>query len=221
MQIVFFGEQLLLLPQKALFWPAKKALILADVHFGKASHFRKQGISVPAEVEKENFHVLQELILAHEPKLLIFLGDLFHSAHNDSWNDFEQFTKAFPGIEMHLVMGNHDVLPENLYHNAGLYVHKEYLYLEPFYFTHDYNEKLFHQGVQIHGHVHPGATLKGAGRQKKTLPCFCEFPNRLILPAFGAFTGLFPMQTLPEVNIYVVVANMVWQAAKKEKKTKA
>ena len=60
-------EKLQLMPEKAMFWPTRKTLIIADVHLGKAMHFRRAGIPVPGGVEQLNLQRLEDLILSTRP----------------------------------------------------------------------------------------------------------------------------------------------------------
>src|SRR3984885_15395308 len=73
------NQNLLLLPQKAIYWQQEKALIAADVHLGKVGHFRKSGIAVPRDMEQSDLAVLSDLVDEFKPKKVLFLGDLFHS----------------------------------------------------------------------------------------------------------------------------------------------
>ena len=81
-------QDLLLLPQKAIFWQQEKALIAADVHLGKVGHFRKSGIAVPLNMEQNELGTLSDLIFQYKPQKLILLGDFFHSDMNSDWDWF-------------------------------------------------------------------------------------------------------------------------------------
>lgn len=73
------SETLDLLPQRAVHWPAKAILLIADVHLGKINHFRKAGVPVPVKANDRNTEALVEVIQQTKPSRVIFLGDLFHS----------------------------------------------------------------------------------------------------------------------------------------------
>ena len=64
----FLGQDLLLLPQKAIFWQQEKALIASDVHLGKSGHFRKAGIALPQDMAQEDLAVLSDLIHQYQPQ---------------------------------------------------------------------------------------------------------------------------------------------------------
>lgn len=182
-----------LLPEKAIYLPEYEALLIADPHFGKAAHFRKAGVPVPETVHSEDYQKIKKLIEAYNPLSVIFLGDLFHSDFNTSWLDLEAFRSLFSEQEFHLVKGNHDILPEQFYRSGLWHVHEETLALGKLILSHEPLEIISEGYINLCGHIHPGVSLYGAGRQKLTLPCFFVAPNQIILPAFGRFTGLAKM----------------------------
>jgi metallophosphoesterase superfamily enzyme len=75
------GERVLLLPQKALFWPRARMLLIADIHFGKAASFRALGIPVPRGTTTENLASLDALIASYDVQHIVFLGDFLHDRH--------------------------------------------------------------------------------------------------------------------------------------------
>ena len=62
LEIEVAGERLLMLPQRALYWPARQMLAIADIHFGKAASFRAGGIPVPRGTTTENLQALDALV---------------------------------------------------------------------------------------------------------------------------------------------------------------
>src|SRR5690606_1566155 len=84
-------------PSGAIFWNEKEMLLIADVHLGKVSHFRKHGAAIPANAAFKNLEKLTEIVHQFQPKTICFLGDLFRSTLNEEWQDFEkwvEYTKA-------------------------------------------------------------------------------------------------------------------------------
>lgn len=73
------GERLTLMPERALFWHRTRSLIAADLHLGKAGHFRTRGIPVPKGSQERTLNRLDHLIEIYDPEQVILLGDLFHS----------------------------------------------------------------------------------------------------------------------------------------------
>lgn len=195
-------QSLWLLPQKAIYWPEKKTLILADVHLGKAGHFRKAGIPTPSAIHHDDLAELTHLIAVTQTAQVLILGDLFHSEHNREWQDFEHFLTRQKAISFTLIKGNHDILPEAAYEKENLLIAEESLVIPPFLFTH---QPAFHlpqmaaslpqpdikyqKFYNLCGHVHPGIGIQGRAGLNFKIPCFFFSKSVGILPAFGRFTG--------------------------------
>jgi DNA ligase-associated metallophosphoesterase len=203
-ELNFGGEQVFLLPEKALWLPKLKLLVIADVHWGKIDHFRKAGIPVPVKGNDKNAETLISIINQFKPQRVIFLGDLFHSVYNDGWETFGQIRNAFAYRSFELVIGNHDILSNRQYERHKILLHEESLRLENLLFTHEPLDSTPEDVFNIAGHVHPGAHLRGTGKQSVILPCFYFKSNQCILPAFGAFTGLATVQPKFGDKIFVV-----------------
>ena len=189
LEIDLHGERLVLLPQRALWWPAQRALVVSDVHAGKAAHFRKAGLPVPRTAFEADLARLDALVRHWQPAQLIATGDLFHSAHNREIDTFGAW-RAQAGVHVRLVRGNHDVLGADAYARLGLEV-VDQLALPPFCFRHhpprpDERETLY----ALTGHLHPGVELRGPARQQLRLPCFYFAGRYAVLPAFSRLTGL-------------------------------
>src|SRR5690606_8242727 len=80
---------------------------------------------------------LEHLINFYNPKEIIFLGDLFHSSWNNEWTFFKNWCNTNQKIKLHLVEGNHDILPYVLYKDCDLQVHKKTFTVAPFVFSHE------------------------------------------------------------------------------------
>lgn len=212
MTISLFDKQLELLPQKAMFIPSANTLLLADLHFGKVNHFRKAGVPVPAKANDKNAADLIDLLQTIKPARVIFLGDLFHSYYNNEWEVVGQILRHFPACTFELVQGNHDIMSPLQYQRYGIEIHRQVLMCEGFALSH---EPLDHpDGYNLAGHVHPGARLRGNGRQSLVLPCFYFGEHGALLPAFGAFTGLQPVRFKKDDTAFVVVEGKVIQVQK-------
>jgi uncharacterized protein len=198
-----------LLPEKALWLPKLKALVIADAHWGKIDHFRKAGIPVPVKGNNRNMETLVYLINKWIPDRLIFLGDLFHSVYNDDWESFGQVRKAFALCSFELVVGNHDILSSRQYERHHILLHIQNLRLNNLLLTHEPLEKISDESVNVAGHIHPGAHLVGSGKQSLTLPCFYVKSHQCILPAFGSFTGLARIRPKENEKIFVVANGKV------------
>ncbi len=207
-EIILKGEKLKLLPEKAIFWEKKSALLMADLHLGKVSHFRKYGIALPPQSEDKNWQVLSRLIRKWKPQKVIILGDLFHSKYNDQWENFVAMTDRYSELEWILVKGNHDVLRERHYHRSNLTIYPYALKMPPFLLTHEPDE-VFDGLYTLCGHIHPGILMKGKGKQRLKLPCFFLGPEIGILPAFGVFTGLHLLQPEEDDQIFLIADQQV------------
>lgn len=204
-------QRLWMLPQKALYWQKKRILMVADLHIGKSGHFRKNGIPVPARVNRSNLDLLDELITSLDVEQLIILGDLFHSSANKEWKAFKQWRNGHPDLQLTLVIGNHDILPPDVYHASHISLFKR-IKIDPFLLIHDLNELPNNRKTSnyvLSGHIHPAVQLTGKGRQKMKLPCFYFGSNQGILPAFGEFTGTHVITPKQGDKIYSIVDNRV------------
>src|SRR6201992_764449 len=168
------GQDLILLPQKAIYWKQEKALIAADVHLGKVGHFRKAGIAVPRDMEQTDLSELSDLIFEYKPQKLIFLGDLFHSDMNADWEWFRMWRQQHKKLEIILIRGNHDIIHDKYYIELNVALHDE-LQIGPFLMLHHpmpYEKLEQIDAYAFCGHIHPGVNLSGRARQSITIPCF-------------------------------------------------
>lgn len=204
-------QRLWLLPQKAIYWPETQTLLAADLHIGKASHFRKNGISVPSAVNQSNLDTLSQIVRQSRAERLIILGDLFHSDFNHEWNAFRHWRSDHQALDISLVIGNHDILDKTRYHSARLHLFKK-MRIGPFLLVHDAEQMALPAEESIYllsGHVHPAIKLTNRGRQRLKLSCFFFGQNHGILPAFGQFTGTHILHPGPEDRIFIVTDRQV------------
>ncbi len=197
-----------LLHQKALLQPDDGMLIIADVHLGKASHFRKEGISISANAQQADYERLNALFYATGPRKVLFLGDLFHSRINNDWMNFAALVGQWPKIEFTLVRGNHDLIHDRQFEEAGVRVCDMAEDVDCIY-THEPMAIVPAGKTNIVGHIHPGILLTGAAKQRVRLPCFYQTTNRIILPAFGTLTGLQIMPAKKGATVYGVLPDSV------------
>lgn len=205
-QLELEGLNLILLPEKAIFIPEEKTLLLADLHLGKINHFRLAGIPLPSRANDENLERLIDVINKTRANKVVFLGDLFHSHYNHEWESLGQVLSHFPTSEFHLVLGNHDIMSQVQYERHRIKVCEE-LYLGPLYLTHEVVEKS--KMYNLAGHVHPGVRLTGRGRQSVTLPCFYFGKRQGLMPAFGSFTGLARVGIKKEDRVFAIADGKV------------
>ena len=201
-------EELFLLPERAIYWKGQSTLFIADLHFGKTNHFRKEGIAVPQEMVAKDLNRLRRLLKSYPARDIYFLGDLFHSRLNKEWELLAEVISDFPTANFHLVVGNHDILDQQKYYDLNVIIHEGSLELGPFLLTHEPLEKK-HKKLNLCGHIHPGIIISGKGRQRLRLPCFYKTKAFLILPAFGTFTGLKTLSILKSTRVFAVLSDKV------------
>jgi DNA ligase-associated metallophosphoesterase len=183
------GEQLALLPQKALLWPRERTLVVADIHFGKAASFRAHGVPVPRGTTTQNLDALDELVEMYEPERIVFLGDFLHAraAHAPATQAaLLAWRERRPVLQLTLVRGNHDLRAGDPAARLAIELVDEPFEVGPFAFCH--HPDLDTAGYALAGHVHPAFLLANRFDALR-LPCFVVGPRRMILPSFGAFTG--------------------------------
>ena len=203
------GERLLLLPEKAVFWPAEKMLIIADIHFGKAASFRAQGIPVPRGTTTENLVGLDALIDAHGAEHVVFLGDFLHAraAHASSTQQaMLAWRERRRELRLTLVRGNHDKHAGDPAATLGIELVDEPHAVGPFAFCH--HPDLETGGYALAGHVHPAWVL-ATRFDSLRLPCFVVGKGRMILPSFGSFTGGHVVTREPGDAIFVTSGEAV------------
>lgn len=202
------GEDLILSKDRAIYWAAKKMMIISDLHLGKSATFRKAGIQVPATIGDTDLQKLSELIAEYAPEVLLVTGDMFHHQINSDTDKFKDWRAAYPLLKIILIKGNHDVLKESDYAGLFIEIHAKEFLLFPFRFIHDQPQE-FDDYYNITGHIHPGITVYGKSRQKLRLPCFYFGKTCAILPAFSQFTGLSKVKTEEGDQFYAITPSSV------------
>ncbi len=213
--ITWQQQQFWLLPEKALFWPAQSALLLADLHLGKVAHFRKAGMALPLAAGQANFGLLSQLLGRFpQAERVIFLGDLFHSDHNADWENFCAWRHQFAERQLVLVRGNHDRLAARHYAEAQLEV-TDVLRLDNLCLLHHppAPRSLPAGTAALAGHVHPAVRLRGPGGDALHLPCFWFGTTHGLLPAFGDFTGTHVLRPRARDRVFVIAEGRVLPTA--------
>ncbi len=207
-----FDNHFFLNANRTIFWENEKALILSDLHLGKSGHFRKSGIGIPQNIFKEDMQRLMATIQFYKPTQLIIVGDLFHSDFNKEHDLFLKWRNDLPLLQINLIMGNHDILKSKWYEQAEITVHKKTFAVGNFSFTHDINDCSDNEeNYCFSGHIHPGIRINGLGKQSLQLPCFYFAKKYAVLPAFGKFTGTFPVHPEPGETVFALVENNIMQ----------
>lgn len=202
-ELVIAGESVLLLPQKALYWPREKMLVIADIHFGKAAAFRAQGIPVPRGTTTQNLDGLDALMQLHETRQIVFLGDFLHARASHASATVAAmlaWRRRHPQLRLVLVRGNHDLRAGDPSGALGIEMVDEPFTIAPFSFCH--HPDIAADGYVLAGHVHPVYVLSSR-LDSLRLPCFLAGPTRMVLPSFGAFTGGFVVDPAAGEHVYV------------------
>jgi DNA ligase-associated metallophosphoesterase len=187
--ITLAGETVHLLGARALYWPARQGLLIADLHLGKADLFRRAGIGLPSGGTQDDLGHLGRLVQQHDVRQLWILGDVLHgAAHRAAWyRQWQGWREQHPDLWIGALEGNHDrVLPKA---DLGIELLGERVQEGPFLLRHAPQS---HPGLHVLcGHLHPLARLPGMQRR---WPAFWLRDALTILPAFSRFTaGIAPV----------------------------
>lgn len=205
------GEELWLLAEKAIYWPRRHTLLIADAHFGKAAAYRKLGQPVPSGTTQTNIDVLNRLMRRYPSTEVIFLGDFLHAPESHALNTLAAigtWREAHADVSMRLIRGNHDRRAGDPPEALKIEVVAEPWLVGPFALQHEPQPHATHHVLA--GHVHPTFRLRGKGRQSVRAPCFCLGPRISLLPAFGAFIGGMNVSPAPGTRLYLVADEGVW-----------
>jgi DNA ligase-associated metallophosphoesterase len=178
------GQTLVALGSGALWWPDQLLLCVSDLHLGKSERFaRRSGVPLPPYETRDTLLRLQADIEAFQPRSVICLGDSFDdmaAAEGLPETDRLWIARLQAGRRWIWIEGNHDPGPVDL---GG--AHLAELPLPPLCFRHIADPV---QSGEISGHYHPKATIRTRIRTISR-PCFLIDSDRVILPAFGTYTG--------------------------------
>jgi len=181
----FSGHELMALPQGALFWPARRALLVADLHLEKASWFAKGGQMLPPYDSIATLADLTAVAAAVDAAEIWCLGDSFHDRHGCDRLPAEAralLTALTARTRWTWITGNHD--PGFADHCGGEIV--EEAEVDGLLLRHE--AKADETRPELSGHFHPKLRISLRGRLVSRR-CFVATDRKLILPAFGALTG--------------------------------
>tara|TARA_B100000519_G_scaffold198693_2_gene208621 strand:- start:619 stop:1326 length:708 start_codon:yes stop_codon:yes gene_type:complete len=184
-QIQFQGETLHCHLSGALVWPSAETVIVSDLHLEKGSALAQHGILLPPYDSRDSLNNLAAVLKNFPASRVICLGDSFHdqSAFErlgiEETSLIQQMTSFRDWV---WIAGNHDPDPPS---HLGGQVSMEFA-LGPITFRHI--AKLQANVGEVSGHYHPKARVFVRG-QHLSAPCFITDGHKLILPAFGAYTG--------------------------------
>lgn len=183
----------------ALYVPDFEALLVADLHLEKASSLARRGVHLPPYDTRATLEHLAFSLAAARPKRLILLGDSFHDdeAHlRIDATDIAEFARLTRGIDVIWLAGNHDPSPPKTL--GGHYA--EAIALGPITLRH-IPGRLTDEEFEIAGHLHPAAALAQRGRSLRC-KCFIGHGRRIVMPAYGSFTGGLSVSAAPFQAIF-------------------
>ncbi|WP_238934567.1 ligase-associated DNA damage response endonuclease PdeM [Maricaulis parjimensis] len=173
-------------PDGVLVVPEVGLLVVSDLHFEKGSSFAVGGQMLPPYDTRTTLRRLAEAIERHQPRTVIALGDSFHDTRADQRmhdEDAATLCALVNRLERWIwIEGNHDPAPPPQF---GGEVTDE-IELAGLVFRHEPTEGA--APGEVAGHLHPCAKVRRKGRSVRNR-CFATDGTRLILPAFGAYTG--------------------------------
>jgi uncharacterized protein len=169
----------------ALYWPAEDALIVADLHLEKGSSYARKGILLPPYDTRETLARLAAVIDQYEAATVICLGDNLHDADGAERigaEELETLAIMQEDREWIWLTGNHDP------HISGRLGGSAFGEIEVSGLTLRHGPNSSPVTHEIAGHLHPAARLSYCGHVIRR-PCFVGNGLRLVLPAFGTYTG--------------------------------
>ncbi len=170
-------------PEGALYWPEQGLLAVADLHLEKGSSYAARGQLLPPYDTAATLARLARLIARYAPRCVVALGDSFHDGGGPARlavEDRDNLHSLQRGRDWVWITGNHD--PEPAVNIGGAF--HEVLTLGALTFRHLPTGA----GGTICGHLHPVARISQRGRAVSRR-CFAADKTRMVMPAFGAFTG--------------------------------
>lgn len=180
-----FGAVLIPTVEGALFWPDESLLIVSDLHFEKGSAFAERGVMLPPYDTRATLKKLASVIDRLKPARIISLGDAFHDRRAEARMDEADaaaLERLVAAVEWIWVLGNHDPAPPKRF-GGEVAIAKR---IGPLIFRHEPTED--DAPGEIAGHLHPCARVITESRIQRRR-CFATDGARLVMPAFGAYTG--------------------------------
>lgn len=192
LDFTFFGHEFQALASGALWWPLPRVLVVSDLHFGKSERIaRRGGVLLPPYETRETLTRLDHDITNCDPQTVICLGDSFDdltAARHVIDKEVAWLSTLMAGRKWVWIEGNHDPGPIDF---GG--THRHDICIDGVEFRHIADAD---KNGEISGHYHPKARLSIKG-VALTRPCFLLDGSRLILPAYGTYTGGLYCDTPP------------------------
>ena len=176
----------------ALYAPEFRALLVADLHLEKGTSLARRGVHLPPYDTRQSLADLAAVLKETRPERLIFLGDSFHDGKARERIDAEDLASLralTSAVETVWITGNHDPAPPA---DIGGRIVSE-MALGPVMLRHQ--ARALEDGeAEISGHLHPAAAVHARGHRIRCR-CFIADERRLIMPAFGSYTGALSVRS--------------------------
>jgi DNA ligase-associated metallophosphoesterase len=208
--VVIAGETLELCAERAVWWPRRRMLLVADPHFGKAAAFRALGVRVPRGTTGDALARLDALIARLAPARIEFLGDFLHAREGrnpDTFAALGAWRARHAALAMRIVRGNHDRRAGDPPSEVGIECADGPVREGSLALAH--HPAPCDGAYVLAGHVHPCAVLVGPARQRERLPCFVLGREVGVLPAFGDFTGCAEVEPEEGEAVWVIASDQV------------
>ena len=215
LEIIWHNERLTLLGSRALWWPAQRALIIADLHLGKPASFRALGVPAPEAVTTGDLDRLSATIRSLNAPTLIVLGDLIHAANGRAdctMDAVARWREQWTSLEVTVVRGNHDRRAGDPPPEWRFKCVDGPWRLGSLSLIHEPDTPC--EGPALAGHLHPAvAAAARSGPGGLRAPCFWFGERVATLPAFGSFTGCRVVRPSRRDRVFAVGDNSVAEVA--------
>src|SRR4051812_32056917 len=197
-------------PSGAIHLTAWRTLLVADAHVGKAVSFRKLGVPVPEATTAATLEAIDAAVAQTGAGRIVFLGDFLHSARSharETLATLRAWRDRHAGLALQLVRGNHDGRAGAPPADLGIDVVDEPQRLGPFALCH--HPRPVAGAYVLAGHWHPCVSVRGRAFERLRLPCFWLGQDVGVLPAFGSFTGMHPIERRAGDRIFAIAGDVV------------
>ncbi len=191
----FQGSRFSALPEGALWWPERRLLCVADMHLGKAGRLaRRKGVMLPPYETRETLARLLDLVRRCKPGIIVCLGDSFddaEAARELASDDRQTLAGMAAGRHLIWIAGNHDPSADWDMSRAGSRDAQPWESRDASFRAGNlrFRHIADHAALgEVSGHYHPKIRISAQGRSI-TRPCFLIDDRRIVLPAFGLYTG--------------------------------
>lgn len=190
----------------ALYLVDARVLVVSDLHLEKGAARARRGSLLPPYDTAATLALLERSLDLFSPEAVICLGDSFDDAGGaGAMPDIyrERLSALMAGRDWYWIEGNHDPLPPQGLEGDTV----RELAIGPLSFVH-HPSKGNVRG-EVAGHLHPGARIVRRGRSVRRR-CFATDGGRMIMPAFGAYTGALNLRDRAFAGLFREESLVAW-----------